>query len=253
MMPPRQCPHFGSAPPAGIMTLGAGAWCVASARAHISVFDWKRGVIGGVSFACVCVRVGVVRLCCGYGGGSQKPQLCCSRPVLPYSRTERGGSTLGRKDSLRLPRRSGAQIISTPTPAPGPWGLLSLRRRERSSRAARPLGAAFPLFPSPCPFCLVLLSSAPRPPQSPKEQYDKFWESTEGKALYRRTSPLRAMVAVVVLGFVAQTGRQPVVDFMEHAETMAQGMSSPQILFMTRYCPCQPTGSAGALLLPRVH
>uniref|UniRef100_A0A7S4LFI7 dolichyl-diphosphooligosaccharide--protein glycotransferase n=1 Tax=Eutreptiella gymnastica TaxID=73025 RepID=A0A7S4LFI7_9EUGL len=71
-------------------------------------------------------------------------------------------------------------------------------------------------------------------PQSPKEQYDKFWESTEGKALYRRTSPLRAMVAVVVLGFVAQTGRQPVVDFMEHAETMAQGMSSPQILFMTR-------------------
>ena len=66
MMPPPRCPPRGTAPPAGVMTLGAGAWHFASTPGKYLGFRLgERRVIGRLSV----VFVGGVRISGGGGGG----------------------------------------------------------------------------------------------------------------------------------------------------------------------------------------
>ena len=58
MMPPWRCPHFGTAPAAGIVTLGAGAWHFDSVRVSTSVIDCG----GGGDSVSLCVRQAMLLL-----------------------------------------------------------------------------------------------------------------------------------------------------------------------------------------------
>uniref|UniRef100_A0A7S4G4W8 dolichyl-diphosphooligosaccharide--protein glycotransferase n=1 Tax=Eutreptiella gymnastica TaxID=73025 RepID=A0A7S4G4W8_9EUGL len=67
-----------------------------------------------------------------------------------------------------------------------------------------------------------------------RDHYAQWWTFLNKTVLHRRTAPVRAMAAILVLAFVAQVGRRPAKDFIQHATSMAQGMSSPQIVFMSQ-------------------
>jgi len=67
-----------------------------------------------------------------------------------------------------------------------------------------------------------------------QSHYAMRYELVRSLLFGRPTAPIRAIVASVLLGVAWQNARAPTLEFVKHCESMAQGMASPQIMFMSR-------------------